>query len=46
MTAMYLDTIVAAMPEAVRLYVAMGFERVEPYHGECTSDVEFFRLDL
>jgi hypothetical protein len=46
MTAMYLDTIVAAMPEAVRLYAAMGFERVEPYHGECTSDVEFFRLDL
>jgi GNAT superfamily N-acetyltransferase len=46
MTALYLDTISVAMPEAVSLYAAMGFERVEPYHGDCTADVEFFRLDL
>jgi GNAT superfamily N-acetyltransferase len=46
MTAMYLDTISVAMPEAVRLYAAMGFERVEPYHGDSTADVEFFRLRL
>ena len=46
MIAMYLDTISVAMPEAVRLYAAMGFERVEPYHGDCTADVEFFRLRL
>jgi len=46
MTAMHLDTISVAMPEANRLYAAMGFVRVEPYHGDCTTDVEFFRLDL
>ena len=46
MSAMYLDTISVAMPEAVRLYAAMGFERIEPYHGDCTTDVEFFRLRL
>jgi GNAT superfamily N-acetyltransferase len=46
MRAMYLDTLPAAMPEANQLYGAMGFERVEPYHGNCTPDVEFFRLNL
>ena len=46
MTAMHLDTITATMPEANRLYAVMGFVRVEPYHGDCTTDVEFFRLDL
>jgi GNAT superfamily N-acetyltransferase len=46
MKAMHLDTIAAAMPEANRLYAAMGFVRVEPYHGDCTTDVEFLRLDL
>jgi GNAT superfamily N-acetyltransferase len=46
MRAMHLDTVAAAMPEAVRLYAAMGFVREEPYHGDCTADVEFFRLDL
>jgi GNAT superfamily N-acetyltransferase len=46
MKTMHLDTIAAAMPEAIRLYAAMGFVRVEPYHGDCTTDVEFFRLDL
>ncbi len=46
MTAMHLDTIAAGMPAANRLYSAMAFVRVEPYHGDCTRDVEFFRLDL
>jgi GNAT superfamily N-acetyltransferase len=46
MRAMYLDTLPAAMPEANQLYGAMGFERAEPYHGNCTQDVEFFRLNL
>jgi GNAT superfamily N-acetyltransferase len=46
MKAMHLDTIAAAMPEANRLYAAMGFVRVDPYHGNGTEDVEFFRLDL
>ena len=46
MKAMHLDTVPAAMPEANRIYAAMGFVRVEPYHGDCTEDVEFFRLDL
>jgi GNAT superfamily N-acetyltransferase len=46
MKAMHLDTIAAAMPEAIRLYAAMGFVRVEPYHEDCTTDVEFLRLDL
>jgi GNAT superfamily N-acetyltransferase len=46
MFALYLDTISVAMPEAVGLYQSMGFERVEPYHGDCTEDVEFFRLGL
>ena len=46
MTAIYLDTVAAAMPEACGLYLSMGFERVEAYHGDCTGDVEFFRLRL
>jgi GNAT superfamily N-acetyltransferase len=46
MRAIHLDTISAVMPEANRLYAAMGFVRVEPYHRDCTEDVEFFRLDL
>jgi GNAT superfamily N-acetyltransferase len=46
MTAIYLDTIAPAMPEACGLYLSMGFERIAPYHAECTKDVEFFRLRL
>ena len=44
--AMYLDTVPAAMPEANRLYEAMGFRRVERYNESPISDVVFFRLSL
>jgi GNAT superfamily N-acetyltransferase len=44
--AMYLDTVPAAMPEANRLYEAMGFQRVERYNKNPVSDVVFFRLGL
>jgi GNAT superfamily N-acetyltransferase len=44
--AMYLDTVPAAMPEANRLYEAMGFQRVERYNKNPISDVVFFRLGL
>jgi GNAT superfamily N-acetyltransferase len=44
--AMYLDTVPAAMPEANRLYEAMGFQRVERYNRNPVSDVVFFRLGL
>ncbi len=43
---MYLDTVPAAMPEANRLYAAMGFERVERYNENPLPGVEFFRLSL
>ena len=43
---MYLDTVPAAMPEANRLYAAMGFERTERYNENPLSDVAFFRLSL
>jgi GNAT superfamily N-acetyltransferase len=43
---MYLDTVPAAMPEANRLYAAMGFEPVERYNESSLSGVEFFRFDL
>jgi GNAT superfamily N-acetyltransferase len=43
---MYLDTVPAAMPEANRLYAAMGFEPVERYNESPLAGVEFFRLRL
>jgi N-acetylglutamate synthase-like GNAT family acetyltransferase len=43
---MYLDTVPGAMPEANRLYAAMGFERVERYNENPIPGVEFFRLSL
>ena len=43
---MYLDTVPAAMPEANRLYAAMGFERTERYNRNPIDDVAFFRLSL
>jgi GNAT superfamily N-acetyltransferase len=44
--AMYLDTVPAAMPEANRLYGAMGFVRVERYNANPVADVVFFRRGL
>jgi GNAT superfamily N-acetyltransferase len=44
--AMYLDTVPAAMPEANRLYEAMGFVRVERYNENPVADVVFFRRGL
>lgn len=44
--AMYLDTVPAAMPEANRLYEAMGFVPVERYNQNTVADLVFFRLDL
>ena len=43
---MYLDTVPAAMPEANRLYTALGFEQVERYNGNPVKDVAFFRRRL
>jgi GNAT superfamily N-acetyltransferase len=43
---MYLDTVPAAMPEANRLYEAMGFVPVERYNKNPVEDLVFFRLDL
>lgn len=45
-TAMYLDTVPAAMPEANRLYEAMGFVRVERYNENPVADLAFFRKGL
>jgi hypothetical protein len=44
--AMYLDTVPAAMPEANRLYEAMGFVSVERYNKNPLADIAFFRRDL
>ena len=44
--AMYLDTVPAAMPEANRLYEAMGFVRVERYNENPVADVVFYRREL
>ena len=44
--AMYLDTVPAAMPEANRLYEALGFVPVERYNNNPLADIVFFRLGL
>jgi hypothetical protein len=44
--AMYLDTVPAAMPEANRLYAAIGFVPTERYNENPLAGVEFFRLGL
>jgi ribosomal protein S18 acetylase RimI-like enzyme len=44
--AMYLDTVPAAMPEANRMYSAMGFEQVGRYNNNLVEDVVFFRKTL
>lgn len=43
---MYLDTVPAAMPEANRLYAAVGFERTERFNENPLAGVVFFRLSL
>jgi len=43
---MYLDTVPAAMPEANRLYAAMGFVRTERFNENPLAGVVFFRLSL
>jgi len=42
--AIYLDTVPAAMPEANRLYAAMGFRQTERYNDNPVADVVFFQL--
>jgi GNAT superfamily N-acetyltransferase len=44
--AMYLDTVPAAMPEANKLYEAMGFVQVERYNENSVADLAFFRKGL
>ena len=44
--AMYLDTVPAAMPEANRMYSAMGFQPVRRYNDNLVKDVVFLRRDL
>lgn len=44
--AVYLDTVPAAMPEANRLYGALGFEQVERYNNNDLFGVAYFRLRL
>jgi ribosomal protein S18 acetylase RimI-like enzyme len=43
---MYLDTVPTAMPEANRLYAAMGFKRTERFNENPLPGVVFFRLSL
>ena len=45
-SAMYLDTIPAAMKAAHQLYCALGFVPVERYNDNPVPDVTFFRLNL
>lgn len=45
-TAMYLDTVPAAMQTAHRLYLDLGFEPIERYNDNPVSDVTFFRRAL
>ena len=44
--AIFLDTVPAAMPEANRLYGAMGFRKTERYNENRVEGVEFFQLLL
>ena len=45
-SAMYLDTVPAAMKAAYHLYRALGFAPVERYNDNPVPDVVFFRRDL
>ncbi|HEU4635557.1 MAG TPA: GNAT family N-acetyltransferase [Edaphobacter sp.] len=44
--AMYLDTVPAAMPDAVRLYTALGFVAVERYNDNPVDGLTFFAKPL
>jgi GNAT superfamily N-acetyltransferase len=44
--AIYLDTVPTVMPEAHRLYRALGFVPVARYNGNPAVDVAFFRRPL
>ena len=41
--AVYLDTIPSAMPDAHRLYLAMGFEPCAPYGGNRVEELEYLK---
>jgi putative acetyltransferase len=43
---MYLDTVPTAMPEAVRLYISLGFVPVERYNDNPVDGLAFFAKDL
>jgi len=45
-SAMYLDTVPAAMSAAYRLYCALGFTPVERYNENPVPDIVFLRRDL
>lgn len=45
-TAMYLDTVPEAMPDAVRLYGALGFVAVERYNDNPVEGLAFFAKPL
>lgn len=45
-TALYLDTVPAAMPEANALYARLGFVEVPRYNENPVADIVFFRRDL
>ena len=45
-TALYLDTVPAAMPQANRLYDALGFKLVDRYNTNPVANIAFFRLTL
>lgn len=45
-TAIYLDTVPAAMPEAIQLYKNAGFLPVERYNKSNMPDIAFFRKKL
>jgi putative acetyltransferase len=44
--AVYLDTVPAAMPSAVRMYQELGFEPAERYNSNDLNGVAWFRLRL
>ena len=41
-----LDTVPAAMPQAVALYRSLGFQQTERYNQNPVADLEFFQLHL